>query len=69
MDELNLRRKIDQIEIHIMWIKGNLGDGPVLRRRIAEISKLRAIVAKEASVICVLIDKDDSTLSKIGRKT
>lgn len=49
MDEIHIQQKIKELEIHIDWIRSNLGSGPHLDKRIAEISKLRANLAKTRS--------------------
>jgi hypothetical protein len=46
MDEIHSQQKIKELEIHIDWIRSNLGSGPHLDKRIAEISKLRANIAQ-----------------------
>jgi len=46
MDEIHIQQKIKELEIHIDWIRSNLGSGPHLNKRLAEISKLRASLAK-----------------------
>jgi hypothetical protein len=46
MDEIHIQQKIKELEIHIDWIRSNLGSGPHLDKRIAEISKLRANIAQ-----------------------
>jgi len=46
MDEIHIQQKIKELEIHIDWIRSNLGSGPHFNKRLAEISKLRASLAK-----------------------
>ena len=45
-DEILIQKKIRELEFHIDWIQSNLGPGPHLNKRISEISKLRANIAK-----------------------
>ena len=44
--ETLMQKKIKELEMHIDWIRSNLGSGPHLNKRLAEISKLRANFAK-----------------------
>ena len=45
-NEILIQKKIRKLEVHIDWIQSNLGSGPHLNKRLAEISKLRANIAK-----------------------
>ena len=44
--ETLMQKKIKELEMHIDWVRSNLGSGPHLNKRLAEISKLRANIAK-----------------------
>jgi hypothetical protein len=56
--EKNLQ-KLTRLEAHVAWIRQNLGDGPALNRRLAEISKLRATIAVAAPTKCQLVRHSD----------
>ena len=45
-NEILIQKKIRELEVHIDWIQANLGSGPHLNKRLSEISKLRANIAK-----------------------
>ena len=49
MDEIHIQQKIKELEIHIDWIRSNLGSGPHLDKRAAEYTKLRNISSKKSS--------------------
>jgi hypothetical protein len=41
-DNFIIRRKINQLEKHIEWMQKHLGESDALRKRLSEISRLRA---------------------------
>jgi hypothetical protein len=49
------RKQLLRLEAHVTWIKHNIGDGPALQRRIAEISRIRAKIAIVAATKCQLV--------------
>jgi hypothetical protein len=53
------RQKLSRLEAHVAWIRQNLGDGPSLERRLAEISKLRASIAADTQTKCQLVSHPD----------
>ena len=56
--ETLMQKKIKELEMHIDWIRSNLGSGPHLNKRLAEISKLRANFAKtQATQFKILTSK------------
>ena len=42
--EKNLQ-ELSRLEAHVAWVRQNLGNGPVLNRHLAEISKIRGVIA------------------------
>ena len=44
-DNFIIRRKINQLEKHIEWMQKHLGESDALRKRLSEISRLRAELA------------------------
>lgn len=53
------RKKLLRLEAHVAWIKQNLGDGPALDRRLAEISKIRGAIAAAAPTKCKLVRQQE----------
>jgi hypothetical protein len=49
------RKQLLRLEAHVAWIKQNIGDGPALQRRIAEISRTRAKIATATATKCQLV--------------
>jgi hypothetical protein len=49
------RKQLLRLEAHVTWIKQNIGDGPALQRRVAEISSIRAKIATLAATKCQLV--------------
>ena len=52
-DEFLIRRKIIELENHVKWMRKNLGESNSLKKRLIEISKLRAELAKNAKLTIV----------------
>ena len=52
-DEFLIRRKIVELENHVEWMRKNLGESNPLKKRLIEISKLRAELAKNAKLTAV----------------
>ena len=52
-DEFLIRRKIIELENHVKWMRKNLRESNSLKKRLIEISKLRAELAKNAKLTIV----------------
>ena len=52
-NEFLIRRKIIELENHVEWMRKNLGESNSLKKRLIEISKLRAELAKNAKLTVV----------------
>jgi len=61
IDEFNIRRKINHLEKHIAWMREHLGEGDPLRKRLSEISTLRAKLTQNACLNLVKPYDESST--------
>ena len=61
IDEVKIQKRIKQLEVHLEWISSNLLNSRVSQKYIAEISKLRAIVAEQHGQKITLISANQDT--------
>jgi hypothetical protein len=56
--EKNLQ-ELSRLEAHVAWVRQNFGNGPVLDRHLAEISKIRGAIAAAAPTKCQLVQRPE----------
>ena len=61
IDEVKIQKRIRQLEVHLEWISSNLINSRVSQKYIAEISKLRAVVAEQHRQKPTLISTNQKT--------
>ena len=59
-----LERKIAHLEKHIVWTRNNIRNSQILDKRLSEISKLRAKLARsESCKLTVLVNQKTNNLN------